>query len=338
MVQIDIIKANHGDCFLIKHNEKTILIDGGLKKTYTNHLKKMLKNVKSIDLLIITHICNDHIAGIIKLFEDQKHVGKIKKIWFNSGGIISKKYEENREFLITEKSIDKSVKQGYTLEKKISILDIWEKRTIKYGETLQLGGINIKVLAPFEENLEILNEKWEDELKRLESEKKKQEDKSGLTVEGYESIDSLIKNKETEDQSIANKSSIVILIEIDQKKLLFSGDSTAQNIVKGLKNEGYSKDNPIKLNLFKLPHHGSKNNINKELIEMIDCDKYLISTNGSYHNHPDKEALAKLIAINKDKEIELIFNYESVFERMFSKEDKEKYDKFRCKKEKEVKL
>jgi hypothetical protein len=36
---------------------------------------------------------------------------------------------------------------------------------------------------------------------------------------------------------------------------------------------------PIKVDLIKLTHHGSKFNICNELIEMIDCDNFIISSN-----------------------------------------------------------
>ena len=56
----------------------------------------------------------------------------------------------------------------------------------------------------------------------------------------------------------------------------------------------------------------------------------MVSTNGKYHNHPDKEILGRIINFNKNNEIELIFNYKIPHKNMFSKEDKLKYQKFKC--------
>ena len=43
-----------------------------------------------------------------------------------------------------------------------------------------------------------------------------------------------------------------------------------------------------------MSHHGSKANIRKKLLEMIDCDKYLFTTNGGTAGayHPDRQTLA----------------------------------------------
>ncbi|MEZ5082471.1 MAG: hypothetical protein R2750_03330 [Bacteroidales bacterium] len=41
----------------------------------------------------------------------------------------------------------------------------------------------------------------------------------------------------------------------------------------------------------KVSHHGSKSNISKKLLDLLDAKHYLISTNGDRHNHPDPEAI-----------------------------------------------
>ena len=39
----------------------------------------------------------------------------------------------------------------------------------------------------------------------------------------------------------------------------------------------------------KLPHHGSRNNVSQELIEVIESRSYLFSTSGAVYKHPDRE-------------------------------------------------
>lgn len=77
--------VNGGDCFLIKYKEKNIIIDTGFKKTVNNlirDLKLMAEQGEKIDVLIITHIDNDHIGGAITLFENEGIIN-IEKIWHN---------------------------------------------------------------------------------------------------------------------------------------------------------------------------------------------------------------------------------------------------------------
>lgn len=343
MIEIEFLKAKKGDCFIIKYNGTNILIDGGTPGVYTVPLKGKLKKLEQIDLVVVTHIDRDHIGGIKKLFEDDDINYKVKKILFNSGASIGKGETVQREIPIDKTTEDKSFGDGITLERKLLRLGIWNKENIT-NETpeLNINDIKIRVLAPFKKNIEVLNEEWDSEIKKMKEEEEKESLMSGSLIKTYKNINEVLKVPEKIKTTIINESSIVLLIEINDKKFLFTGDTSDKNLLIALKNLGYSKDNPIKLDLFKLPHHGSEKNLSKELVKMIDCNKYLISTNGSAHGrspgHPDKEALAKIISFNKDKEIELIFNYESVFEDMFSKEDEEKYTKFKCKKENNIQI
>lgn len=83
-----VIKAypvNGGDCFLIQYKESNIIIDTGFKKTTNrliNDLELMAKQGKKIDLLIITHIDNDHIGGAITLLKSENIID-IDEIWYN---------------------------------------------------------------------------------------------------------------------------------------------------------------------------------------------------------------------------------------------------------------
>ena len=92
---VDMLPANEGDCFLITIEEAgiTILIDGGTAETYYSALKSKLQKLshsgKCIDLLIVTHIDDDHIGGILELLKEngssqESKIVKIKNIWHNS--------------------------------------------------------------------------------------------------------------------------------------------------------------------------------------------------------------------------------------------------------------
>lgn len=83
-----IIKAYQvkgGDCFLIRYEGKNFLIDSGYKTTsdkLINDLKIMSDKGEKLDLLIITHIDNDHIGGTISLLEENKVI-QIDEVWYN---------------------------------------------------------------------------------------------------------------------------------------------------------------------------------------------------------------------------------------------------------------
>lgn len=95
MVTVEMFPAREGDCFLITLLEQDyrILVDGGTAQTYNNYLRERLLELshegKKIDLLIVTHIDNDHIGGIISLIKEngcneESRIIRIKEIWHNS--------------------------------------------------------------------------------------------------------------------------------------------------------------------------------------------------------------------------------------------------------------
>lgn len=95
MVQVEMFPANEGDCFLVTliKQDYRILIDGGTSQTYKIFLRSRLlelsRQEKKIDLLIVTHIDNDHIGGIISLFKEngsfeEAKIIRVEEVWHNS--------------------------------------------------------------------------------------------------------------------------------------------------------------------------------------------------------------------------------------------------------------
>lgn len=89
-MKITILPANNGDSFLLEIDQNNILIDGGYVNTYKKFLKPIFQELnrlgKKINHLIVTHIDNDHISGIIKLIEENNNnsIIEIENIWHNS--------------------------------------------------------------------------------------------------------------------------------------------------------------------------------------------------------------------------------------------------------------
>lgn len=85
--------ALNGDCFLVRGAGANILIDGGYANTFERHLKpdllKIAQEGERLDLLIATHIDQDHILGVIALLEangssSPRSLIEIAEVWFNS--------------------------------------------------------------------------------------------------------------------------------------------------------------------------------------------------------------------------------------------------------------
>ncbi len=116
-----------------------------------------------------------------------------------------------------------------------------------------------------------------------------------------EPIQALAQREFKEDSSVANGSSIALLFEYAGKRLLLTGDAHSHDVAEGLRRLGYSSASPVALGAFKLAHHGSRANTGDDLLNLVQCDRYLISTNGDRFGHPDKECLARVIWANRDR-------------------------------------
>ncbi|KAI3349498.1 MBL fold metallo-hydrolase [Clostridium botulinum] len=205
------------------------------------------------------------------------------------------------------------------------------------------GGIKIKILSPTVDKIEELNKIWIKELLKLGL--KPNFDNNGELSKAFEKLlvniipninrgllkscsneKDIIKSLSekdvfSEDTDAVNGSSIAFTLEYEGKRILFLGDSHPSVIEKELKKEIDENNQKLKVDLMKVSHHGSKGNITKELLEMIDCDKFLICTNGAQYSHPDIEAISRIITTNKDKEKVIIMNYETPSIKKFLNKD-----------------
>lgn len=239
----------------------------------------------------------------------------VKKIWFNSGKIISNYFAsdivQNKINLIETQndSEEISIKEGIKLEDKIEELSLTIDMPIKSGTVDTIENLKITVISPDEKNLRVLNEEWNDTLKK--ELKRELSSEIGTGKNDYDkSIKELIQNPFLSDTSVANGSSIAFILEYKELKFLFLADSHMNVVIDSLKEIKHNK--PLKVEFVKLSHHGSKKNINEEFLSLIDTDTYIISTNGSpKHNHPNKETLSKIINFHKNKGLtcNFIFNY-----------------------------
>lgn len=336
-MKIKILKANNGDSIFITYTDNTtirnILIDGGVASTYLQKNKKgkiefgelketidgLRERGEIIDLLILTHVDDDHIGGVLKWFENDLDAHTlIRKVWFNSGRVISEYFKqvevsENLIDLNQNETTNTSIGQGVKFEDYIEEKNIWDRRIIKATDEFEYLGLGFKILSPNLEKLELLLKKWiKEHPESIDTAAEKND--YGLTLKQLVQID-----KFKEDTSEHNGSSIAFIITYKEDNLVFLADAHPAVITNSLKHFGYSIENPLSAKLVKISHHGSKANNSKEMLELIDSNKYIISTNGDKHAHPNKQFLGRLATLNNNCEV--YFNYPEQIGNIFLKND-----------------
>jgi beta-lactamase superfamily II metal-dependent hydrolase len=99
------------------------------------------------------------------------------------------------------------------------------------------------------------------------------------------------------DASVPNLSSIVVLAETGNKSILFTGDARGDKILKGLELSGRLKEgdnNNMHIDILKVPHHGSDNNMETIFFKRVIADHYVFSGNGENGN-PERNTMAMLL-------------------------------------------
>ena len=132
-------------------------------------------------------------------------------------------------------------------------------------------------------------------------------------------ITELLSSVPIEDKTPTNGSSIAFILKIKEKSLLFLADSHPGLILKSLVE--YQSEGIIKFDSIKVSHHGSFNNISRELLEKMDSGIFIFSTNGNKHNHPDKETIAHIVGRKTEFERKLFFNYKTLNSEYFNNKD-----------------
>ncbi len=317
-VTVRALPARCGDCIVIEygsteHRPFRILVDGGLKGSYNDGLGKYLSESvdqpTTFDVVVVTHIDLDHIEGVIEALDRGQLT--TENIWFNGRAQLLD--------LLTTPTSDRGALQGDALDKLIPA----NKRNPAFtaaaihvpmsgpAETHELpGSARCTLLSPSTDRLRALLKKWPEptrgethiDLCRAfdDDDDAGEGDTRGVGVFG-------------KDSSVANGSSIAFLLEIADVKLLLTGDAYASDlqatIQQLLDQRGQTK---LAVDLFKLSHHGSRQNMTDDLLDLIEPATILVCTDGSKFNHPDADALKKIRAHYPDAAIRFTDNTDIV--------------------------
>ncbi len=326
MFNIKVLNAQNGDCIIISYGEEKmhhILIDGGHGRLCFRQLCEFVEDIKclgeKIDVLILSHIDNDHIDGIISLLSQSTFdFTMIKEIWFDFGkgifdilGIEAKK----QKISLCDKSVEISWKQGKDLEEIIQNEGI-QRRCVTKLEKYCVGGAEITILSPTKEILR--------KLAGQDIEKESITAQIAMNNDYGKSITELVHKEYEKHITLTNKSSIACLVEVVGESILLLGDADPDVIVNSLMELGYSKTNRLKVDYCKIAHHASKHNTTNELIQMLECSNYIISTQQTAQGRPSKECLSRIIC-NSEKPITFYCNYKIDENKIFTKEELGKY-------------
>ncbi len=315
--ELNILPSFNGDSILIKsfdssNKEIIILIDGGTPSTFEHFLKNQLKDILKIDLIVLTHIDNDHIGGLINFFKNSLiNKIKIKEIWYNQPDV--EIYEPKSDKALI------SVAQGDNYKSLIKLkLPNTKIREITTDDgIIEIEGLKFSILSPTIEIKDKLYETWLKEIKVLNIKKgnaliRTNKPIYSKTLKVLNEIE--FKPEKSIVTDIYNSSSISFLLNCPDISILLLADSRAEIISEELKKLGYNAKNPLPVDFVKISHHGSLNNTSQELLSLINSNQFIISTNGgtSNHMHPSRETIARIVykKNRNDSKLNIYTNYD----------------------------
>ncbi|HEY5769234.1 MAG TPA: hypothetical protein VIS71_05245 [Terrimicrobium sp.] len=286
-----------------------------------------------VDVVMVSHVDDDHIKGILDLTKEQRGKNpdvrlEVTSLWHNSfddllttkpnelvtagltaslsggGGGGAEAFDsgsvlaglgkaalatgdvEDEEQMQTLEVLS-SIPQGRTLRDDAKALG-WNVNhkfkgklilATKASKPVTLEGLKVTVAGPMQPELLALqkeHDKW------LSAQKKKKKKSSEAALAAFV------------DKSIPNLSSIVVLAEMEKKSILLTGDARGDKILEGMKLAGMLKDGRRHVDILKVPHHGSDNNMETIFFKKVTADHYVFSGDGE-HGNPERATLEMLL-------------------------------------------
>ena len=176
------------------------------------------------------------------------------------------------------------------------------------------GGLSCTVLSPGPAQLRALRPTWQSAVHEAHL------DPAALLPEeelpppgrlermGAPDLEALAAQKTPVDSTEVNGSSIALLASWAGRTALLGGDAHPDVLLAAL--DGWlGKDASLDVDLFKLPHHGSKANVTNALMKRVRARCYVFSSSGEGRSqHPNDQAVARVI-VNSTGARTLAFNY-----------------------------
>jgi beta-lactamase superfamily II metal-dependent hydrolase len=296
-----------------------MIVDGGRAGAY-RHLKPRLEAMSRAEeplaLFVLSHIDADHIGGALKMIEDDPPPHAPARVWYNG-------FDQLTRFQpLGEKQGDRYTKA--LRERKWPWNDGFEDGIVSVETApgrFEVEGLTVTLLSPDLEHLAELRERWEDwreQQAALAAQKALETEDRGTHVVplGRSPMPAVLDVEQLAapgptDREPPNGSSIAFIAEWKGHRILLAADAHPNVLERELRPLAAKEGGRYRLDLVKVAHHGSRKNTTSDLIRLLDCGSFAISTNGNLHGHPDPEAISRLLLHAPERKKCLYFNYDT---------------------------
>ncbi|MCK5616247.1 MBL fold metallo-hydrolase [Candidatus Pacearchaeota archaeon] len=272
----DAIALRFGNLHGNRNEQAVVVVDGGFTDNgndIVNHIKKFY-GTSIVDIVIATHPHNDHVAGLQTVLEemevkalwmhkpwDEAHTNNIAK-WFTDGRVTDSSIRESlRKSLDVSRDLEKIASQ-----KEIPITEPFA------GLLRDFGFGQIVIAGPTTDFYESL-------LPDFAGTPDSKNTPPNLITKGFEAVKEVVGRvfenwgletlDDSGETSAENNTSVITLLKVEKKHLLFTGDAgipALTNAVDLLEAVNITHNN---YHFVQLPHHGSKRNVGPTILNRI---------------------------------------------------------------------
>lgn len=316
--------ASEGDALTLTWGEegalRRALVDLGRNGDY-KALKPLLQEIASFELFAVSHIDADHIEGAVPMFKEAALPFHASHVWFNARAQLEAAQERSpcgdREILgaaQAEKVTAGIVRSEWKWNAQFAS-GVVSLQSPEAARPISLeGGLGLTLLSPSDRKLAELLPVWDRELGKAGLRTVDPDEVERALADGRERLGGLdVERLAAEpfriDRTRPNGSSIAFIAEFAGRRVLMGADSHPDIVEASLRGLGASEEKPFRLDCLKVSHHGSKANTSPALLGIVDCTRFAFSTDGSRHNHPDAETIARILKADLERPKTLIFNF-----------------------------
>jgi len=314
---LEALEAKRGDCLMLHYgtakDPQLVVIDGGPAGVFASSLRPRLDELKDdrspdgplpISLLMVSHIDDDHINGVLELVKmltrlkakEKERPYEIEEVWHNSFEDLTDEHAAASVAAVAAAAaapsfnlrgnhdatmVLASVNQGRQLRDELNNLECGVNSGFKSklvmvrdqekSRDVDFDKLTLTVIGPHEDRVRALQEEWAKQVQKL----------------------GIAEAAAFADKSVFNLSSIIVLAKMGKKTMLLTGDARGDHVLEGLERAGLLKKGKLHVDLLKCPHHGSDRNVATEFFRAVTADNYVISADGK-HGNPDTAMLKML--------------------------------------------
>lgn len=298
----DAIALRFGNLYGTREEQVVIVIDAGTKQAGQEICDHILEyyGTSTVDLVVSTHPDADHASGLCEVVNNlQVNQILLHLPWVYAPEIKNLFKNKQLTTIGLEQKIEKSLQHAKNLE------DLAISKGIPIFEPFAgLTGFNkqMMVLGPTPEYYKSLLTNFRgtpdplDFLKQLSSHIKQKGEELIEWAEETLHLQSETLDHTDKKTSAENSSSAILLFNIEGRQLLFTADAGVDSLSQAINYATQSGISLQEIKLFQVPHHGSKHNINSEILNFLPSSTAMISAcKDGDPKHPSRKVVNALL-------------------------------------------